>query len=170
MKLNVVCLALAMTICTVANAQEPAAKKKGKQAGRNTPAALVTRQLKDVELTEQQKSKIQSMAKEAMAEMKSIREDAGLTPKLMKQRTEAAKALKDSEKKGDELVKAINEKAGLNEAQAAAFQKLNAVRQKLLKDSVALLTDDQKSKLPKRLVGKGPNGGKGKGKKKKDAA
>ncbi|MCO8125275.1 Spy/CpxP family protein refolding chaperone [Stieleria sp. TO1_6] len=172
MKSKVLGLAIALMLTTVVVADDADVKKKkkGAQAQRN-PAANVLKQLKDVDLTDEQKTKIDALAKKSMAEMQTLRKEAGLTPELMKQRTAAQKEFKDSDKKPNEIFAAVNEKLGLNEAQVAALKKVNESRTELLKNSVALLSEEQQAKLPKRILqmSKGKPEGKGKGKKKKEA-
>ncbi|QDV47031.1 hypothetical protein Enr13x_69400 [Stieleria neptunia] len=46
----------------------------------------------------------------------------------------------------------MNEKLGLTKDQIAVLKKSNSMRASLIKNAVALLTDDQKAKLPERLV------------------
>ena len=99
-----------------------------------------------------------------------MRDEAGITPALMKKRVEAQKSLKDSVKKGKELQAAINEAAGFTEAQSAAFAKVAEARTAFQKQVIALLTDEQKENLPqamKRLSAADSGKAKGKGKKKK---
>lgn len=137
-----------------AMAQDAATKKrkKGQQSGRqNNVAAVVLRQLKDAKLTDEQVAKVQEHGKAAMAKIKTIREEAEITPQLVKKRLEAQKSLKDSGKKGRELQEAINKEAGYNEAQVAALQKINQARVEFHKQVVGLLTDEQKKDLPQSL-------------------
>ncbi|NND99832.1 MAG: hypothetical protein HKN47_21130 [Pirellulaceae bacterium] len=172
-------LALAAMLAVPAMAaDDEKAKKKGARGARGaaTPAAALIKQLEPVGLTEEQVAKIKEMGKASAASMKQIREDAGITGELMKKRSEAQKSLRDSGKKGKDLAAAVNEKAGITEAHAAAFQKLNEVRMKFNREVLAMLTDDQKANVPDKMqrLLKAPGGdkakGKGKGKKKKDAA
>ncbi len=147
-------------------------KKKGRQgqAGQNV-AALITKQLEPVGLTDDQVAKIKELGKKAGEEMKAIQAAAGITPALMKKRAEVQKSMKDSDKKGKELVAAVNEAAGFTAAHAEGLQKANAVKMKFQKSVIALLSDEQKAKLPKQLQRAASAGQKGKGaKKKKDAA
>lgn len=154
-------------------ADDAKAKKKGKRGGQNAGTQLI-KQLGEVGLTEDQIAKIKELGKVASAKMKEITTGAGITSELTKKRAEVTKSMKDSDKKGKELAAAINKEAGFSEAQAAALLESNKVRTKFRADVVALLTDEQKEKLPKQLqraANAGKKGkGKGKGKKKKDAA
>ena len=160
----------AMMVCPALAAEK---EKKGKRDGaaRQNPATVLMKQLADVGLTDEQTTKIKEMGKKVMAEMKAIREEAGITSEITKKLAEAQKSMKDSEKKGKERMAAIHEAAGLNEAQIASIGKVNEARMKFQKEVVAMLTDDQKAKLPEQMVKAMNRGGdRAKGKKKKDAA
>ncbi|QEG02457.1 LTXXQ motif protein [Stieleria maiorica] len=172
MKKSILAVACALLITPSSFAQDaPAKKGKKGQAARNAPAAVVLKQLSDVGLTDEQKAKIQTMAKKTAAETQAALKEAGITPAIMKQRVAAQRELKDSGKKPAEIQAAIHEKLGLTQDQIAVLKKSNAMRTALLKDAVALLTEEQKAKLPERLVKMTSRGGdakgKGKGKKKK---
>lgn len=173
-------LALAAMIASPALGDDEAAPKKRKgnanRANQNA-AVLLIKQLEPVGLTAEQTAKIKELGVKATKEMKEIRDAAGITPELTKKRAEVQKSMKDSELKRKELIAAINEKAGFSEAHAAALVKANAVRMKFQRDVIALLSDEQKEKLPQQLQRltaagqKGKNANKGQAKKKKkDAA
>lgn len=170
---SIAVVALAAMIAVPSMADDEAKKeKKGKRTrgGANAAAALI-KKLDAVGLTEEQTKKIMELGKASIAATKKIREEAGITPELMKKRATAQKEIREAGgKKGKELIKAINEKAGLTEAQVAAFGKINESRQKLQKDVIALLTDEQKAKLPKQMQRGAKASGKGKGAAKKKAA
>ncbi|MCS7468901.1 hypothetical protein NZK35_19790 [Stieleria sp. ICT_E10.1] len=167
-------LACVLVLSTAAIAEDaPEKKRKNNTAARKAPAANVLNQLKDVGLTDEQKTEIQAMAKKTAAETQAALKEAGITPEIMKKRVAAQKELRESGKKPAEISAAINEKLGLTKDQIAGLKKSNAMRASLLKNAVALLTEDQKAKLPERLVKMTSRGddakgkGKGKGKKKK---
>tara|TARA_R110002049_G_scaffold27321_2_gene94367 strand:- start:646887 stop:647408 length:522 start_codon:yes stop_codon:yes gene_type:complete len=161
----------AMMVCPTFAADEAKKGKKGnRQAGRQNVAAALMKQLAEVGLTDEQKTKITEMGKKAGAEIKAIREEAGFTADLSKKLAETQRSMKDSEKKGKDRMAAIHEAAGLSEAQIASLKKANEVRGKFQKDVVALLTAEQKTKLPEQLSRTMNRGKKGQGKKKKDAA
>ena len=166
---NAVVLAALLAIPT--NADDAKPKKKGdrERQGAN-PAAQLLKQLDSVGLTDQQTAKIKEMGKKFDVQMKTLRDEAGITPELMKKRMEAQKSLKDSDKKGKERAAAINEAAGMTDAQVAAMEKMMAARQKLQQEVVGLLTAEQKENLPPRMT-KGPKGQgeKGQGEKGKKA-
>ena len=173
---NVASLVLAVLLVSPVMADDAVkTRKKGAKGKRGASlAGQLIKQLESVGLTDEQKKKITEMSKEASEASTKLREEAGITQELMKKRAAAQKELKDSGKKGKDLVAAVNEKAGLSETQVAAFTKLNASRTKFQRSAMALLTDEQKAKVPERLqrLLKAPGGkkgkGKGKGKKKKE--
>lgn len=162
----------AMMVCPAFAADEAKKEKKGKRDGaRQNVAMVLMKQLADVGLTDDQTTQIKELGKKATAEMKAIRDEAGFTPELTKKLAEAQKSMRDSDKKGKDRMAALHEAAGLNEAQIASIKKVNEARMKFQKDVVALLTDDQKAKLPERMTKAANRGGQAKGKKKKkDAA
>ncbi len=145
-------VALAALIVTPAFAQDDAkSKRKGKQNRRQNVATALVKQLEPVGLSDDQVAKIKQLGEKAAAEMKSIRDAAGITAELTKKRAEVQKSMKESDKKGKELIAAINEAAGFTAAHAEGLKKANAVRMKFQKDVIALLSDEQKEKLPERL-------------------
>lgn len=157
---GVALMAAMMVVPALAQDDAATKKKRAQQRGQQNVTAMLLKQLEAVKLTDEQVSKIKELGKTATAKMNAIREEAGITPELMKKRTEAQKALQESGKKGKELQAAINKEAGLNEAQIAAQQKTAEVRTTLQKQVIALLTDEQKEKLPqnlKRVAGAGEN-------------
>lgn len=154
MKFRPLALILALMISPVI-AEETDGKKKKKARGNNGTAQLM-RQFKGIEFTDEQKGKVDTLAKEAAAAMKAAREEAGITAEMLKKRAAAQKEIraaeKESGKKPAELMKAVNEKAGFTEKHAEGLKKANQIRQKLVKDVVALLTDEQKAKAPEKLI------------------
>ncbi len=174
MKMNLLVLALVALLFTPAFAQDDATKKKGKGKGKGkkagtaevlTASAQLLKQMEVAVLTEDQIAKVKELGKKHDAEIKKIETDAKLTPELLKKRREAMASMKDSELKGKEKAKAIDEAAGFTAEQAEAFAKATAIRTKMKNEALKLLTEEQKSKLPKTMTAQG--GGKaGKGKKK----
>ncbi|MFK8115637.1 MAG: hypothetical protein AB8B91_25810 [Rubripirellula sp.] len=174
--MKLVCaVALAAMMVVPAMAEDEAKKGKGKKGNRqNQVATQLIKLLEPVGLTEEQTTKIKELGKVAAGKMKEVQTAAGITPETMKKRQEAQKSMKDSDKKGNALMAAVNEAAGITEAQAAGLKKANELRTGFQKEVVGMLTDEQKAKLPERLTrftkGAQKGKGKGKGKKKKDAA
>ncbi len=156
MKTNLCALALvaAIFVPTVMAQEGAAGSKKGKGKGKAAQSATsqLLKQLEPAALTAEQTAKIEEMGKKAIEEIKKIESEAALTPELLKKRREVTASMKDSDKKGKDKAKAIDEASGLNEAQSAAVVKANALRMKLKKDAVKLLSDEQKAKLPKEFI------------------
>jgi Spy/CpxP family protein refolding chaperone len=173
MKMKFVCsVALLAMMVVPAIAEDAVKEKKGKGQGnrQGQVAKMLIKQLEPVGLTEEQTAKITELGKVTATQLDEIRKSAGITPELNKKFMEARKSLRASGKKGKELIAAINEEAGLTEDQAAAMKKINQAQMEFQQKAVALLTDEQKEKLPERLQ-KPAKGEKGKGKgKKKEAA
>ncbi len=178
---SVAVIALVAIMVTPALAADDAKKeKKGKKAQRPSATAALLKQLEPAGLTDDQVAKIKDIGTAAQEAMQAARKEAGITPELQKKLAEAQKSMKDSELKGKERVAAIHKAAGLTEAQAAALTKANQLRMQMNKDVFAVLTDEQKGKLPEklqRLANAGKRGAakkgdakKGGAKKKKDAA
>ncbi|MEO1527959.1 MAG: hypothetical protein AAFX06_21205 [Planctomycetota bacterium] len=171
MKFKSVAMLLLAVMVSPVVAQETDTKKKKK--GRGNPTAQLMRQFKDVEFTEEQKGKVDALAKEAVAAMKTAREEAGITAEMLKKRAAAQKEMraKETDQKPAQLMKAVNEKAGFTEKHAEGLKKANTIRQKWIKDVVGLLSEEQQSKLPEKLLQaakrKSPKKGAGKGKKAK---
>ena len=141
----------AMMVCPAFAAEK---EKKGKREGaaQQNPAAVLMKQLADVGLTDEQTAKIKEMGKKVMADMKAMRDEAGITPEITKKIAEAQKSMKDSDQKGKGRMAAIHAAAGLSEAQIATITKVNEARMKFQKDVVAMLTEDQKAKLPEQMT------------------
>lgn len=168
MKLKMIAtLALVALIAVPAAAQEQQKSKK-KSDGVSSLVRDILKMLEPVGLTADQVAKVTEMAKSADVQAKSIRESAGITPEVVKARMEALKAARESGKTGKELMAAIDDASGLSADQLAAFVKLRKAKEELEKKAVALLTEEQKAKLPKKPT-RGNSEDKGKAKK-KDAA
>lgn len=151
----------ALLVAPVAMAQNEEGKKgRGQGKGAQSATATLLKQIAAATLTEEQTAKVKELGKKAEDEIKKLQSEAKLTPALLKKRREAAAALEDSEKKGKQRAQAIDAAAGINEAQAAALTKANALRLKLKQDAVKLLSDEQKAKLPAEFMASlaGPKG------------
>ena len=155
MKFSSILFVLVVLLSPVA-ADEADGKKKKKTRG-NNPTAQLMRPFKSVELSEEQKGKVETLAKETVAAMKAAREEAGITAEMLKKRAAAQKEMKAAAKDGEkqkpgELMKAVNEKAGFTETHAAGLKKANQLRQKFIKEVVAMMSDEQKANLPKQTL------------------
>ena len=151
MRLHIFSLIVLAIFIVPAVAEEKEGKGKKDRPQRNG-AVQILKQLEPVGLTDEQSAKVSQMAKAADAEMKQIRTDAGITPELIKKRAEVAKSMAESDLKGKDRAAAIDKESGFSESQAAAMAKITAVRTKLIKETVALLSAEQKEKLPKQFA------------------
>ena len=159
----------ALMACPAFAADEAKKRKKGNQnANRQNVGMQLIRQLADVGLTDEQTDKIKKMGDKVTADMKTMREEAGITQEIQKKLVETQKSMKDSEKKGKDRMAAVHAAAGLTETQIASLKKVNEARTKFRKEVVAMLTDEQKTKLPEQMTRAMNRGAKGKGKKKKE--
>jgi hypothetical protein len=147
----VVMLLSAVIVAPAFGDDASAKKKQGKKDRQRSMATQLIKRLEAVTLTDDQVAKIKELAKVADEKSKEIREQAGITNTMMKARREAQKSLKDSGKKGKELMAAVNQKAGFNDEQAKAIKEINTMRTKLTKDAIALLSDEQKENLPEQM-------------------
>ena len=164
---SVIALAAMMVVPAMADEVETKRKKRKKGQQRGMAVQLI-KKFKSVQLTDDQTAKVNELGKTADEKAKEIREKVGITNELLKERVKIQKSLKDSGKKGKELFAAINEQAGLNEDQIKGFKEINAIRTKLQGEIVALLTDEQKKLLPKRMQRTGKRGKNKKNKKKNE--
>lgn len=169
-------IVLTLAICmsaSLSDAQDEKKKKKGQnRAGRQVATRMMAR-FKNVDLTDEQKSKMQEILKKHMGKLQELRKEMSsvITPEMRKARAEAGKKARAEGLKGKELRTAV-EKAVEVPAEAAGkmkeLQKKMTAAQKDIQAALAeVLTDEQKEKLPKRG---GNRPGKGKGKKKKKNA
>jgi hypothetical protein len=114
-----------------------------------------------IELTDQQKEKLEALRKEYTPQLQEI--DAKikkiLTPERQKAAEAAVKTAKEAGKKGKELAEARNAALNLSAEEKAQLKELSEPRGKLVKEIVgkkqALLTDEQKAALaPKKKENK----------------
>jgi len=144
------CLLIVTLIPCLAVGQEEDGKKRQKK-GSAAGAAQILNQLREVGLTDEQVAKVKELNKAANAKTAAVREKAGITPEIIKKRTEIQKKVRESGKKGSEVADLVNREAGLNEAQVKAMKEISGIRLSLRKSVVALLTKEQKDKLPKEF-------------------
>ncbi len=166
-------LTIALTVCvaTSAGAQDDTKKKRNQAGGKQITNQLMAR-FKKVEFTAEQKTKIAEITKKFVGEMQALRKEsqALLTPEQRKARGAAMKAARAEGKKWKDIQAEVNKAAKIDESVMSKMkevQKKTQAMQKSTREAIeALLTDEQKSSLPKpkRAAGKG----KGKRKKKSD--
>lgn len=157
---NLICATLIATMaCGLATADEEKTKPKGKRT-RKAPSAT-QRFVAKLELTEAQKKQVAEIDKKFGAKVQELtkKRQAILTDEQRAtQRELMAKARKDG-KQGQQMRKDMAAALKLTDAQKAQQKELAAVQQKLQKEIIAalgkVLTDEQKSKLPKRASASG---------------
>ena len=162
-------LTIALTVCvaTSAGAQDDAKKKRNQAGGKQITNQLMAR-FKKVEFTAEQKSKIDEMTKKFVGEMQALRKESQslLTPEQRKARGAAMKAARAEGKKWKDIQAEVNKAAKIDDSAMSKMKELQKKMQSLQKSNreaiEKLLTDEQKSSLPKPRK----NAGKGKGKKK----
>lgn len=153
-------LTLAVVLAMPAMAADE--KKKKKKKGRKAPAAV--RVPKGIVLTAAQKTQVAAINKEFAPQLIELAKKARgiVTDEQRKARSAAAKKAKADGKKGKEARAAVDAAAKITAEQKKALGDLNKARQAINKAAgakfAAILTAEQKAKLPKR---------KGKKKKKK---
>lgn len=150
-------LALCGIVMSSAMAQD-AAKKKKNQPAKEQPAVQLP---KEIELTEEQKTKVAALEKEYGPKMKELREKLNkiMTEEQKKARLDVMKEAREKGKegkKGKELAEAIKSAMKLTEEQQKTYdeadKKIVALRQEILEKVKPLLTDEQKAKLPQRAA------------------
>lgn len=145
-RLGVVALCC-LFIPTLTADEKQDAKKKRQRAG-NATVNQLTKKLEVIELTAEQKEKLAELGKELQALIKPLRQE-GFTQQLNKRRTEAMKAAREAGKKGPELAAAVKETFTAEENELIA--KAQAANTKFREKVFAMLTDEQKEKLPQAL-------------------
>ena len=155
-------LVVAVAVPLVADAQEAGKKgkkKKGRQAG---AAAALKKQLEEVELTAEQKEKIEAIIAKHSAAITEAQQDVSelLTPEQRRARAAAMKAARDAGKKGKDARADVEAAIQLSpEAKAKLAEAEKAARDaqmKLRQEVAAVLTPEQREEagLQTRQAGK----------------
>ena len=166
---NLLALTLVAVFSVTAIADEkPKGKKKGK-AGENRMVTKLMSSLKEVGLSDEQMTDVKAAAATYQASVKEIHE-AGLTPEVAKKYADAMKEAREAGLKGKEV--AVKAKEAVTEEESALMQKMQTATVMMKKAVVGVLTEEQMKALPEavRKQLQPRKGGKGKGKKKKEAA
>lgn len=158
----------ALAVClmgSISSAQDETKKKGKKKAG--DPTAQMMARFKKFELSEEQQAKMKEIAGKFAGKLVALRKEANaaFTKEARKARQEAMKKARGEGLKGKKLQEAVNKAAPVPEAAAAAQKKMAEMQKEMREALTAVLTDEQKAKLPKRGAG---NKGKKKKKKKED--
>ena len=113
--------------------------------------------LTGIDLTTEQKDKIEALKKEYGPKLKENAEkrDGVLTADQKKAREDATKAARDAGKKGREIMQAARDAVTLTDDQKAKIKEIGTAGQDLRKEVVekikTILTDDQKEQLKKKM-------------------
>ncbi|MDB4380855.1 hypothetical protein N9Z70_05645 [Mariniblastus sp.] len=150
------CVALLLCFATVAVAQDDAKKGKDKKKARAAGSAnsYIMKAFKSVEMTDEQKKKAEAVLAKYDGEMKDARKAvvSVLSKDENKAKNEARKEAAKAGLKGKEMTEAVEKAMGLSEDKMAkyreALKKPAAVTKKVKDEIMALLTDDQKAKMP----------------------
>lgn len=146
-----VCL-VAMMLVSPLFAQDAAEKKgkgKGKGKGQSASAAMMEK-LAAVELTTEQKAKLETVAKEHDAAMAALR-GQGFTAELQKQKMDAVKKAREEGKKGKNVEAEVLASMQITDEQKAVLKKAGDAQAKFNKAVATELTDEQLAKLPQTL-------------------
>jgi len=155
-------IAFALVLCaSVAVAEDAKPKKKGK---RGNAEPQVFQQIAKLELTSDQKEKLEAVKKEFLPKLMELNKELGLTKEDREARATAMKEAKEKGLKGKELREFVEDKAPMTEEQKATQKKIAELNGKIREKLASMLTDEQKEKLG--LNKKRPAGNK----KKKEAA
>lgn len=152
----------ALAIGTVANAQDEKKKRQGRGGG---STRQVMSRFKNVEFSDEQKTKIKQITKQFAGKLGELRkETAGLmTADERKARTQALAAARKEGKKYAQALEAANKAAGLSAEKIAKLKamqtKQQAVQKEITEAVMGILTDDQKAAMSKSR-GKNKKGGK----------
>ena len=146
-------LALAVSLMIVGNvlAADEAPARQGRRPQR--PAADQWDMFKGLNLTDDQKAKVEEIKKEYAPKVKEARQkmESILTDEQKKARAEAAKAARAAGKNRDEVRKAAQDAAKVTDEQKAkmaeARKEAGALRKEIREKLTAILTPEQKEQL-----------------------
>jgi flagellar biosynthesis/type III secretory pathway protein FliH len=171
-----------MLVCTVAMlialplfaADEKTKKGKGKKGAQGQQAsAMMMKKLESLDLTAEQKEKLEGHASTLNKTMASLRSE-GLTQELSKKKAEAMKKAREEGKKGQNVEAEVLASLNLTDDQQAVLKKASAAQTAFVKGIANTLTEEQMGQLPdavkQQLTRAKGAGGKGAGKKGKAAA
>ncbi len=127
--------------------------KKEKKAPPNPATQFAEKVLKGIDLTDAQKTQLKEIEKEFGPKLADVVKKMDvLTPDQKKARAEAAKAAKAAGKKGKEAREAVEAAVKLTDDQKAkmaeARKELGPLENQLREKVLAVLTPEQKEKLP----------------------
>ncbi|MEX0791500.1 MAG: Spy/CpxP family protein refolding chaperone [Pirellulaceae bacterium] len=130
-------------------AEEPAKPKKPAQreARQRNQAAGPLNAVMKLDLTSEQKEKIEAIRKAHMPALQELNKKVGMTPELRKKMMEIMKEGREQGLKGKKLQEFVAEKSPLSAEQQEAQAEVRKATAKLREEVGALLTDEQREKL-----------------------
>jgi hypothetical protein len=159
---------LALLIASPLFAEDAKPKKEKPVKGRGVAAGMLNK-LDALELSADQKSKVEAAAKELNSTMMTLRKE-GIAD-LTKQKAEAMKKAREEGKKGKDLEATVMASLNLSDDQQALLKKAAEAQTKFQKVVAETLTAEQLTALPQQLQQQLKRAkGEGKGPKKKKAA
>jgi|GEM_PF-2522135 len=141
------CVVAVMFVSPSFGEDEPAKKKKGKDAERKTVSSQMISKLDGIEMTPEQKTKLEEIVTELNASMATLHE-SGLTPELAKQKSDAVKKAREAGKKGKNVDADVIAAMDLTDDQKTVLKKASQAQAKFQKGIAASLTDEQIAQLP----------------------
>jgi hypothetical protein len=164
---------LSLVIAVLIAAPVCAADKEKKERKKPNPAASILKRLEKAELTDEQVAKVKDVAAKIAEKRAEIMKATAMTPEQKKARSEAMKKAKAEGKSPKEAMEAVKAAVKLTPEQQKAMDEARACAAAMMKEVMALLTDEQKAKLGTRKPGvkkPGKKAGEKKGPRKKKPA
>lgn len=140
---------LAGVVAPLVVAEEPAKPKnpQQRQAGARNQGAGPLAPVMKLDLTSEQKEKIDALRKAHMPAIRDLNKKVGMTPELRKKMMEITKEGRDQGLKGKKLQEFVAEKSPLSAEQKEAQAEVQKATVKLRAEVAAILTDEQLEKL-----------------------
>lgn len=163
-------LVLAIAIPVMAQEKKRGERKQAGEKGKQQLQVLPQQLLEGLELTAEQKAKLEKIAEEMKAPLTEVRKAQSdiLTAEQKKAREEAMKAAKEAGKKPQEAKKAVDEALKLTPEQKEKMAKVDAkmaeVQKQIRAKVMEVLTPEQRKAVEEKMA-KGKGKGKGEGKK-----
>lgn len=149
MKLFSSCLCVVLAVAIMSPAMGQKAEKAKTPKARQAASPLV-KAVQELELTDEQKAKVDAASKEYTESMAALRKQ-GLTPQLTKKRADALKVARESGKKGANLANEVLATLDISDEQKGLLKQASEAQSKLQKNLAAALTSEQIGKMPKQM-------------------
>lgn len=139
---------LAGVVAPVFAAEEPAKPKQRQREARQRKQQMgPLGPVMKLDLTSEQKEKIEAIRKAHMPALRELNKKVGMTPELRKKMMEINKEGRSQGLKGKKLQEFVAEKSPLSAEQKEAQAEVQKATAKLREEVGALLTDEQREKL-----------------------